>query len=155
VRHLVGWLLAWVASFWLWLLLAGEWNRQEWIAAAAAATVAATLGELARTLGGVRARVRHTWLVQAWSVPKQVFVDFGLLLWALVLSAARREVVRGRFVARPFPAGGSDAYAVGLRAWIGITATYSPNAYVVELDPDRKLVLLHDLIPSRASEKPA
>jgi hypothetical protein len=155
VQRVVGWLLAWVAFFWLWLLLAGEWNRQEWIAAAAAATVAATLGELARTRGGVRARVRRTWLLQAWSVPQQLFVDFGLLLWALVLSAARRKAVRGRFVARPFPAGGHDAHAIGRRAWIGVTATFSPNAYVVELDPDRKLVLLHDLIPSRASEKPA
>jgi multisubunit Na+/H+ antiporter MnhE subunit len=155
VRHVIGWLLGWLVLFWLWLLLAGEWNRQELVAAAAAASVAATLGEVARTLGRVRARIRRRRLVRAWSVPHQVFADFGLLLWALALSVVRREVVRGRFVARPFPAGGHDPYAVGLRAWISVTATYSPNAYVVELDPERKLVLLHDLIPSRASEKPA
>jgi hypothetical protein len=154
VQHVVAWLAAWFALFWLWLLLAGEWNRQEWIAAAAAAAVAATLGEVARTHARVRARLRLRWLSSAWTVPLQIFVDFWILLWALVVSLARRNVVRGRFVARPFPPG-RGAEGVGLRAWTGVVATYSPNAYVVGFDPDEKLVLLHDLVVSRVSERPA
>jgi hypothetical protein len=154
VQHVVAWLAAWLAFFGLWLLLAGDWNGQEWIAAAAAAAVAATLGELARTYARLRVRLSVRALASAWTLPYQLFVDFGILLWALGSSLARRRVVRGRFVARPFSAGrGPDA--VGVRAWTGAVATISPNAYVVGFDPDEQLVLLHDLVVSRASERPA
>ena len=52
MKHVRAWALAWVVLWWLWVLLAGEWNRAEWIAAAGAATIAATLGEIARTRAG-------------------------------------------------------------------------------------------------------
>jgi hypothetical protein len=155
VRHLLPWLATWVALFWLWLLLAGEWNRQEWIAAASAATVAATVGEIARTRAGVNARVPLRWIGKAWTVPVMVFVDFGILVWALCVSLVRREVVRGTFRSHEFPAGGDDPTSVGVRAWAALAAMYSPNAYVVEIEPERGLALLHDLVPFRKSEEPA
>lgn len=155
MRHLLPWLATWLALFWLWLLLAGEWNRQEWIAAASAAAVAATVGEIARTRAGVTARVPLRWVAKAWTVPAMVCVDFGIVVWALLASLVRREVVRGTFRAHEFPAGGDDPTSVGVRAWAGVTATYSPNAYVVDLDAERGLALVHDLVPYRESEKPA
>ena len=51
------WVVWWSVLFWLWFLLVGEWNRQELVAAALAATVAATLAEFARVRTGFRARV--------------------------------------------------------------------------------------------------
>jgi hypothetical protein len=78
-----------------------------------------------------------------------VFVDFGILMWALVRSALRREIVRGEFVRRPFRV--DDA---GMRAWVGLAATYSPNAYVVGFDTAGEVALVHDLIRNRNSEKP-
>jgi multisubunit Na+/H+ antiporter MnhE subunit len=131
--------LSWFALFWLWLLLAGDWNRTELIAAAAAATIASLF---VRRLPGFR-------VTKAWSVPVMVCVDFGILMWALVRSAMRREVVRGEFVRRPFR--GDSA---GLRAWVGVAATYSPNAYVVGFDADSEVALIHDLVRNRNSEKP-
>lgn len=136
MRHV----LSWLALFWLWMLLAGEWNRQQWIAAAAAATIASLL------VG----RVRLAWVAGAWRVPVAIVVDFAVLVWALLRSAVHREVVRGEFVRRPWR---SDDE--GLRALAGLLATYSPNAYVVELDRHRRVVLVHDLVPFRKSEEPA
>jgi hypothetical protein len=69
----------------------------------------------------------------------------------LVRSLARRSVVRGAFRAHAFPAGEGP----GVRAWAVWAAQFSPNAYVVEIDTDRDLVLLHDLVPNRKSEQPA
>jgi hypothetical protein len=155
MKAVIGPLVSWLAFFWLWLLLAGEWNRTEWVAAAAAAGVAAALGELARRSARLRARLLPRALASAWTVPHQIVADFAILLWALAASLIRREVVRGRFVARSLPASGRGADAVGLRAWIGLAATFSPNAYVVGFDPDEKLVLVHDLVVARSSEKPA
>jgi hypothetical protein len=155
VKHVLPWLAFWLTLFWLWQLLVGEWNHQEWIAGASAATVAATVGEVARTLGGVRARVPLRWLPRAWTVPGMVLVDFGIVTWALLTSLVRREIVRGSFRAHEFPVRGDDAVATGIRAWAGLAADYSPNAYVIDLDPERGVALFHDLIPFRKSEEPA
>jgi multisubunit Na+/H+ antiporter MnhE subunit len=155
VKHVVPWLVTWLALFWLWMLLVGEWNHQEWIAAASAATIAATTGEVARRRAAVHARVPLQWIARAWSVPHMIVVDFAIVMWALAVSAVRRDVVRGAFRAHDFPAGGDDAVSQGIRTWVAVAATYSPNAYVVELDPERQLALVHDLVPHRPSESPA
>lgn len=138
MKRLVSWLAGWLALFWLWMLLAGEWNRQEWIAAAAAATVASVLvGRIALAR------------VNVWTVPAMIVVDFGILMWALLLSGVQRRVVRGAFVRRPFRREGA-----GVRAWTGLAATYSPNAYLVGFDDEREVALLHDLMRNRGSERP-
>jgi hypothetical protein len=62
--------------------------------------------------------------------------------------------VRGRFRARALAAGGEGPDAVARRAWTVLLAGYSPNAYVVDLDPETQQVILHDLVPHRASEEP-
>jgi hypothetical protein len=150
VKHVVGWLAWWLALFWLWMLLAGEWNHIQWIAAACAATVAATLAEIARSRAGVAPRVPLGWLGRFWSVPHQIAVDFWIVTRALALSVARRRVVRGEYRAHAFPA----KEGPGVRAWVAWAAQFSPNAYVVEIDVERELVLVHDLVPNRPSEEP-
>jgi hypothetical protein len=150
VKHLLAWVALWLTTFWLWLLLAGDWNRIEIIAAACGATVSATIGEIARTRAAVEPRVPLRWFARAWSVPHQIVVDFWIVTAALVRSVARRRVVRGEYRAHSFPAGEGP----GVRAWAAWAAQFSPNAYVVEIDPERELVLVHDLVPNRASEEP-
>jgi hypothetical protein len=155
VRHVVAWLITWVVLWWLWQLLTGEWNHYEWIAGACAATIAATIGEIARTRAGVRAHVPLRRLGTGWSALPQVVADFGIITWALVRSALQREVVRGAFITREFPAGRGDPESVGVRTWVTVLADYSPNAYVIDIDTEKKQVLLHDLVPHRKSEQPA
>jgi hypothetical protein len=150
VKHVAAWVAWWLALFWLWMLLSGDWNRIELIAAACAAAVAATVAEIARTRARVSPRVPARWLAQVWTVPHQVVVDFGIITWALVRSVGRGEGVRGEFRAHPFPADEGQ----GVRAWAAWAANFSPNAYVVEIDAERNLALVHDLVPNRPSEKP-
>jgi hypothetical protein len=147
VKHVLPWLAWWLALFWLWLLLVGQWNREELAAAAIAATLAATLAEIARVRTGFHAPLPRRLGAEVSEALGMVVVDFGILAWALVRSAARRRVVRGRFVSRDLETGAS-------RAWAGLLASYSPNAYVVDADPKVRTVLLHDLVPHRASERP-
>ena len=150
MRHVVPWLAWWLALFWLWFLLVGEWNREEVVAAAIAAALAASLAELARVRTGFAARIPLRGLADLPKALARVFVDFGILVWALLVSVARRRVVRGEFVSRETAVG----LGVGPRAWTVLVAAYSPNAYVVDLDPETSQVLLHDLVPCRASEEP-
>jgi hypothetical protein len=154
MKHVIAWVAWWLALFWLWLLLAGEWNEQEWVAAATAATIAATVAEFARVRTGFAARVPLRDLADLPQALGMVVIDFGIVVWALLVSIARQRVVRGKLISRELEGGSAVARAIGPRAWAVLVASYSPNAYVVDLDPETKQVLLHDLVPNRASEKP-
>jgi len=150
VAKRVAWWLAWFALlFWLWLAFVGEWDLTEWVAAALAATVAGSAAVVVREQGELRARFRLRWLREAARVPLQIAVDFWLLVRAL---PARDE---GLFHARPTGARGQGAEAAARRAFVTVAATYSPNAYVVDADPETGEVLLHDLVSHRDSEEPA
>ena len=155
MKHAVAWVAWWLLLFWLWMLLVGEWNRQEWVAAASAATIAASLAELARSRTGFAARVPLRWLADVPQVLWMVVVDFGIVAWALIASVARRRIVRGELVSRELDRGADAARGIGPRAWTALAASYSPNAYVLDIDPERQTVLLHDLVPNRSSESPA
>lgn len=155
MKHLIPWLAWWLALFWLWLLLAGEWNRQEWVAAAVAATIAASLAEVARVRTGFGARLPLRALADVPQVLGMVVVDFGVVIGALFASAARRRIVRGALVSRDLERGAEAARGVGPRAWTALAASYSPNAYVIDIEPEAQTVLLHDLVPNRHSESPA
>jgi len=153
VRHVAFWIGWWIALFWLWLLLAGEWNRIEVVAAAGAATVAATLAELARARSGIVPALPLRALTDIPQLLVMIVADFGIVVWALLVSLARREVVRGSFTTRELSRP-DDAAAFGARAWVALAASYSPNAYVLDVATDAT-VLVHDLVPYRRSEEPA
>jgi multisubunit Na+/H+ antiporter MnhE subunit len=140
-RAIAAW---WVALFFFWLLLVGQWNRVELIAAATAALLAACVAEIGRAHAGVAMRVPFGMLKELATVPFIVVADFGLLVWAL----PRRP--QGTFRTKTF-----RQSSQGARAFAGLIATYSPNAYVVDFDPTQKTVLVHDLIPWPQSESPA
>src|SRR5437764_14617451 len=100
MRHVAFWAGWWVALFWLWLLLAGMWDRQELVAAAAAAAIAASIAELARARTNFVPAIPARALAHVPPVIARVVVDFGIVCWALLVSVARREVVRGEFLDR-------------------------------------------------------
>jgi hypothetical protein len=153
VKHVASWVAWWIALFWLWLLLVGQWNGEEIVAAAIAATIAASLAELARARTGFHARIPLSALADVPQVLVMVVVDFGILVRALVVSAVRRRVVRGELFSRELT-DRKCARGTGPRAWTTIAASYSPNAYVVDIDPEEATVVLHDLVRHRASEEP-
>ena len=140
MKHVLPWLAGWLAFFWLWQLLSGEWNHQEWIAGASAATVAATIGEVARRLGRARLGLPMRSLSATPGALVQVFVDFGIVMWAL----PRRS--RGRVHTRKTDVRDS-------LVWTSYSANFSPNAYVIDIDDEH--VTLHDLVLRRKSESPA
>jgi hypothetical protein len=156
LARLGAWCLWWLALFWLWLLLTGDWNRIEVIGAACGAAVTATLAELVRSAARQRLTVPLERLRVSASVPVIVFADFGIVMWALVRSLRERRIVRGAFITRNFDAGPKTTQAgKAHRAWTVLLAGFSPNAYVIEIDPEADTVLLHDLVPWRRSEEPA
>jgi len=155
VKRVAFWLGWWVALFWLWLLLVGAWNGELVVAAALSATAAATVTEIARARLGFTAPLPLRLLLELPQALGMVVVDFGILTLALLRSLARREVVRGRIVERELPSGSWVTQGVGSRAWTVLVASYSPNSFVIDVDPGSQRIVLHDLVPNRSSEKPA
>jgi hypothetical protein len=144
----------WIALFWAWLVYQGEWNRIEWVAAAGAATLGASVATAIASRGLLAFRVPLRAIADAKSVPLQIVIDFAIVTLALMrqLGGCRSQ---GAFVVRSFSSGESGPHAAGDRAWRAVLATFSPNAYVVDIDPGSHDVLIHDLVPHRPSESPA
>jgi multisubunit Na+/H+ antiporter MnhE subunit len=153
-RAAARWLVWWAVLFWVWLLYVGEWNGYEWIAGACGAAIAATAASVVHAQGLLRYRAELRWVRRSRKVLPQVFVDFGILTLALVQTAVRRRPVRGRFFAREFRAGREDPEGRFRRGFVTAAATYSPNAYVLDIDCAEQTALVHDLVPHRPSEEP-
>lgn len=138
MKHAAPLLFWFVALWWLWMLLVGEWNRQEWIAAACVAAVAATVGEVARTRAAAHPTHGIARLVDLYLVIPLVVVDFALLIWALLRALVTRRIPDGSF---------RECDATD--PWTAVLATLSPNAYVIDEHE------LHRLVPFAKSEDPA
>ncbi len=140
----LGWLaLWWIGMFWLWIVYAGELTFVNAVAGFGAATLGATVFELVRRQGLLRLSVDPRLLRAIPRTLLQVPIDFGIVVAAPFL---RRDL--GAFRRRPTRENGA-----GDRAAIALLATFSPNAYAIEVADGR--VLLHDLIVHEASESPA
>jgi hypothetical protein len=153
VRPALFWLACWCVLWPLWLVFVGAWDLIDAVAGVAAAAVAATAALVVRELGLLSFRPRLGRFAGLGRVPLQVFVDFGILGAALVRTLAGRPV-RGVFLAKELPRDRPGDEAAFARALAALAATYSPNAYVVDLDLDRNVVLMHDLVRNSASEEP-
>lgn len=147
----VGW---WIALFFVWHAFQGEWNRIEWIAAACAATLGAAFAVVVAHLGVFGFRIPPRAVRDGAKVPVQVVIDFSILTAALVRRISGRRV-EGTFVTRTFPSRGSGELAAGDRATRTFLSSISPNAYLIDIDPGQHIVLFHDLVVNRNSEKPA
>jgi hypothetical protein len=149
-----GYWLGWSCALWpLWLVFVGVWALYDAVAGVAAAAVAATAALVVGELGLLSFRPRLRGFSGLGRVPLQVFADFGILVAALARTLAGRPV-RGVFLAKELPAGGPGPEAAFARALAVVLATYSPNGYVVDVDLDRNVALMHDLVRNRASEEP-
>ena len=143
MKHVAAFLLFFVALWWLWQLLTGEWSHYEWLAGAGAAVVAAVLAELAVSRTEGRAPVPPAVLAGVPSALGMVFVDFVTVLCALV---RRREGVMRE---TPFEHRDDEPH----RTWATIAGDWSPNAYIVDVGNGR--TLSHHLVPRDASQRPA
>ena len=146
----VAWsLLVWVALAALWLLYQGEWNGIQIYAALSAGALSLLVGLVLRRRALPTARVEPRWFLRAAKVPWNVLREFVLISVFLV----RRPRRGGEFRALRFPAGGARPAERGRRAFVALATGYSPNSYVVDVDEERGLILVHVLSPVSPGEE--
>jgi hypothetical protein len=142
----VGWLLRGVAYFGLWMVLVDSRQPAELVAGAVCAAAAATLSVWVQQMRRVGVRPRIGMLRRTWRLGLDLFVDTGRLSAALFRHLVLRRPVRGRLRAARYRATAGSPQAAGRRAlseWLG---SVGPNRYVVGIDRERELIIVHELV---------
>ena len=142
MKHVAAFLLWFAVLWWLWQALVGVWDHYDWLFAAGGALVASAIGELAAIRTKGRTALPLAILAAAPRAFGMVFVDFAIVLGALV--RRRPGVVRQTRFAHPDTG--------SFRAWAAIVADWSPNAYVIDVAGGRSLT--HHLVPNEPSQSP-
>jgi multisubunit Na+/H+ antiporter MnhE subunit len=148
VRHLVRALLVVPALAVLWLLYVGEYTHVELWGAIAAAVVVLGWVELVRRQGVTAFGFEREWAIRAVKTPLKLVPDFVRVLAALPRARA------GSYRAIDFPAGGDDPTSAGRRALATYAGSFTPATVVVDVDMERRTMLIHDFPPKAGPEPP-
>lgn len=148
-RRAFAWTVGWVFAAAFYLLLIDITDLPELLVGAGAAVLAATGLELAREQGIVGESLRLGWLLRLYRpvlrVPRDVLTVSAIALRSLV----RREAAVGEFRAIPFKPGENEHHETGRRALAEAAGSLAPNTFVVGIDGERRLLLAHQLSPTK------
>ncbi len=142
----VGWVCVGCVFWALYLPLAWKLNPAEWIAGAIVGSASAAALFLARSAGAFRFRPSREFWGPTRFWPEAVVKETGLLLGALVGALRAPGSVPGHMIEVPYPGTGSDDASCARRAFIAFGITLTPNSYVVEIDRERGVLFLHQLV---------
>ena len=134
-----------VALIGLYRLLVGSDDPLEW-AAAAIAAMPAMAGVVAVSGRLSPATIRPAWALNFPGLIPRMFAEAV----RVALSALRVERPAGTFDVVPVDPGG-DAASTGRRGLVIARASLAPNSLVVTLDRANRAMLVHRLLPDRAS----
>lgn len=137
----VGW---WLGSAALYLVLVDTVVEPELVTGAVIATIASSAAVLVRAQRRVVMRPRAVWLRGLW----RPVASYPRDLWTVTRALLARKPVSGALYALPFEPGGDDARAAARRVLGPTAGSLAPNTFVVGLDPETGLLLVHQLVPS-------
>lgn len=146
-RRAVAWLVWWFVLMIIWTIVDDSIGRDELLAGAGAAAIAAFIAEAAAWQASVHVRARAEWLVPALSLPAQVVRDTVTVFAALAKRLVRGEEPPSCFVAEPVRYGDDSAEASMRRALILTAKSLAPNAYALGMDEDKGVLISHKLVP--------
>jgi multisubunit Na+/H+ antiporter MnhE subunit len=143
------WLLWWAVLMAGWLIVDDSLAADELLAGAASAALGATLAELAGQLAATRLRVRVRWLVPALRLPASVVRDTAIVFVALWRRLARGQQPDGGFREVPVRFGPMSVEGRSRRALLIAGVSFAPNTFAVDLDAERDVLVVHDLVRRR------
>jgi hypothetical protein len=144
-RRALAWSTAWVAAAALYLLLIDITDLPELIVGAGAAVLAATGVELAREQRVVGESVHVRWLARLYRPLLRVPIDIAIVSWAALRALVKRDQRIGQFRSVPFRSTEPERFETGRRALAEALGSLAPNTFVIGIDPDRELILAHQL----------
>ena len=145
------WVAWWIVFFTFYMLLVGVWVAEELAAAVLAAAVSATVAEAVRVQDIRQFRPRLRWILRVYRLPPSIFADCGVVFRALWRHLVKQEEIDGAFRAFRIPIGGEGGRAAARRALLNAAISITPNTYVVGIDEENEVVLVHQLVPCERS----
>ncbi len=149
LRIVCSWVAWWLPLLVLYLLLTGKPTWEEASAGLAAAAIATVGAVVAARAAALEFQPRLRWLVRLGRPFLQMLLDCCLVLGALWPRLVQGKNVEGVFSTIPFDPGGDDPQQAARRALITVGITLAPNTYVIGMDRQQGLILVHQLIPTR------
>ncbi len=145
-RRVGSWLIWWVLMMSFWVMLDDSVSTDELLAGAGAAALAALLAELVTYQAAARFRMRIEWLVPALGLPGQVVRDTVTVYRALWRRLVRGEQPPSTFLELPVRYGDDSAEGATRRALLVGGFSVAPNTFVLGIDKDRGVMVVHRLV---------
>ena len=134
------------AFFGLWVLLVDGLDAPNLIAGGLIALVAAALATVVQSHRTVHARPRLHMFRRAYRLAPLLVTDTARVTLALFRRLVLKRNIRGRIRAVPYQAGGDDSTDVARRLLSVWAASVAPNRYAIGVDPDREILIIHELV---------
>lgn len=134
----------------LYLAFTCDADPREWIAAAITAGLSISATLVFATAADIRFHLRLRDLAQAWRIPGQVFSGTGQVFRGLAKELLKPGGAGSSLRAAHFDHGKENNLAdAGRRALATIFVTATPNSIVLGFDEKQKLMVYHQILPSR------
>jgi hypothetical protein len=154
-RRLKFWIAWYIPLVVLYLAFASTVEPHELLLGLVAAAVGATAQELVNAQDLVRFRLKPSWLVDLRRLPGEVLADSWLLAVVLWRRVARGQATTGGFRTVPFPVVQEDeAVTNARRALVTMALSVAPNIYVVGIEGEDGVMLVHELVPRAGDPLP-
>jgi len=145
-RVIAGWLAWWAVLMALWVALDDSLAFDELLAGAGASAIAALFAQAACHRAGLRFRLRAGWLLPALRLPWQVVADTTAVYLALWRKLTQGQDPPGGFAEVPIDPGEDGPAGIVRRALIIGGRSFTPNAFVLDIDADRAVMVVHTLV---------
>lgn len=136
-----------------WVMLDDSIATDELLAGAGAAALAALLAELVTYQAATRFRLRIKWLVPALSLPGQVARDTVIVYRALWRRLVHGEQPPSAFLERPARFGDDTPEGITRRTLLIGGTSLAPNTFVLGIDPERDVMVVHQLVAEREGQE--
>jgi multisubunit Na+/H+ antiporter MnhE subunit len=150
----VGALARAILFFGLWLVLVDSTDEPDLITGAVVAVIAAALAGVLRSLGSVHARPRAAMLRFAYRPLLALVSESVLVTAALARALLLRRPLHGRFRTVRFRPAGEGPEAAARRMLAEWGGSLAPNRYVIGIDAERQVLLVHELVASSSPLDP-
>jgi multisubunit Na+/H+ antiporter MnhE subunit len=146
VRRAAAWLGWWIVLMAFWVITDDSIAADELLAGAGAAVLASVMVDLASRRASVTFAMRAAWLPGVLRLPRQVLNETVIVFTALWRRLARGEEPPSGFVAESVEYGPDTAQGKMRRALIVGARSLAPNAFVLGIDRDQDLMIMHKLV---------
>lgn len=152
--RVAAWLGWWILLMAFWVITDDSIAPDELLAGAGAAALAAVLVDLASHQATVTFSIRLAWLARAFGLPRQVLIETWIVFVALWRRVARGEEPRSGFMAEPVEYGPDTPPGRMRRALLVGAWSLAPNSFVLGLDRDRDVMVIHKLVVGDQDGRP-